>query len=53
MNNTTLKIIGTVTTLAGAAISLVTKWVDDKTLDHKISEEVAKVIAEKVTKIEP
>lgn len=52
MNNKALKVMGIVTTIVGVGLSLVTKYVEDKTLDHKIGEEVAKALSEKATKIE-
>lgn len=52
MNNKLIKILGIGATVLGIAASLITKMVDDKALDRKISEEVAKALAEKSVKIE-
>ena len=51
MNDKLLKGLGVGATLLGIGVSLITKMVDDKTLDRKIKEEVAKAMAEKATKI--
>ena len=51
MNNKLIKVIGIGATVLGVVTTLVTNWVNDKNLDHKISTEVAKAIAETSTKI--
>lgn len=47
MDNKTLKIIGTVATIAGFGLSLVSSWVGDKKLeglvDKKVSEKIEKL----------
>lgn len=45
MNQSIIKIGGTVLTLAGMAISLGSSWLDDKKLDIKIAEKVAEALA--------
>lgn len=47
MNIKLVKVISVATTLLGIGLSIATKWVDDKALDHKISAEVAKAISGK------
>lgn len=47
MNNKVLKIMSIATTVVGVGLSLVTKYVEDKNLDHKVAKEVAKALSEK------
>lgn len=45
MNNTVLKVVGIVTTIASVGISLVSTWVGDKKTDALIAEKVAAEVA--------
>lgn len=47
MNDKVIKVIGVVAMVGGAAASLASNWVNDKKLDNKISEAVAKAVSEK------
>lgn len=47
MNKKVIKVIGVGATLVGVLTTLVTGWVNDKTLDMKISNEVAKALEKK------
>lgn len=50
MNEKTLKIIGTLTTIAGAGLSILSSWVGEKKVDNTISEKVAKEVAKHLEK---
>ena len=41
-----IKVIGIATTLAGAGLSVLSSWVDDKKLDEKVHKEVTKAFKE-------
>lgn len=43
--NKVIKIIGVVTTVAGAGLSLVSAWVGEQQTDIKIAEKVAEALA--------
>lgn len=45
MNINLKKIAGIVIPIVGAAVSLASNWLDDKKLDEKVAEEVAKALA--------
>lgn len=45
--STTIKAIGIATTVAGAGLSLVSAWVDDKKMEEKINEGIEKALAER------
>lgn len=47
MNTTTIKIIGTIASLGGAAASLIASWASEKQQDEKIAKKVAEAIAAK------
>ena len=46
-NDKLIKIIGIVTTVVGVGVSLVSNWVNDKNLDMKVNEKIAKALADK------
>lgn len=46
-NEKIIKVLGIVTTVLGAGLSLVSSWVQNKELDTKINESVAKALAER------
>jgi hypothetical protein len=41
-----MKIAGIVLPIVGAGLSLATNWLDDKKLDEKVTEKVAKALSE-------
>ncbi|MDR0918111.1 MAG: hypothetical protein LBM93_02515 [Oscillospiraceae bacterium] len=41
-----IKVIGIASTILGVGSTLVTEWVNDKKLDKKIAEQVAKALSE-------
>lgn len=47
MNKLSLKALGMLATVAGLAISLVSKYVDDKEIEQKIDDAVDKALAER------
>ena len=50
MNEKTLKIIGTITTIAGVGVSMLSAWIGDKKTENIISEKVAKEVAKHLEK---
>lgn len=52
LNEKVIKAIGIATTVAGVGVSLISTWVNDKNLDAKIAEKVAKAIADNAGKTE-
>ena len=52
LNEKAIKAIGIATTLVGVGVSLVSNWVNDKTLYAKIAEKVAKAVTENAVKTE-
>ena len=52
LNEKAIKAIGIATTLVGVGVSLVSNWVNDKNLDAKIAEKVAKAVTENAVKTE-
>ena len=52
LNEKAIKAIGLVTTILGVGVSLVSNWVNDKNLDAKIVEKVAKAVTENTKKTE-
>ena len=52
LNEKAIKVIGIATTLVGVGVSLVSNWVNDKNLDAKIAEKVAKAVTENSVKTE-
>ena len=52
LNEKAIKAIGIVTTVVGVGVSLVSNWVNDKNLDAKITEKVAKAVTEQARKTE-
>ena len=52
LNSTTIKVIGVATSIAGAGISMISSWVEDKKMDEKIDERIEKAFAEKENKKE-
>jgi hypothetical protein len=51
VNEKAIKGIGIATTVLGAAITMISNWVQGKELDAKISEQVAKALTEQQTNI--
>jgi len=45
-NGKTVKILGIVATIVGIGVTLLTDWLDDKKMDEKISQALAKKITE-------
>ena len=41
-----MKVLGIVLPLAGAALTVVTNWVDDKKLDETITEKVSEILTD-------
>ena len=52
LNEKAIKAIGLVTTILGVGVSLVSNWVNDKNLDAKIAEKVAKAVTENTKETE-
>lgn len=46
-NDKLIKIIGIAATVVGVGVSLVSNWVNDKNLDMKVDEKIAKALADK------
>ena len=51
-NEKVIKIIGICATVVGMGATLVSNWVGEKNLDAKVTEKVAKALAEQTTKTE-
>lgn len=47
MNNKLIKILGIAATAIGMGATLITDWVNDKTMDEKIEEKVNEALAKK------
>ena len=52
LNEKAIKAIGIVTTVLGVGVSLISNWVNDKNLDAKIAEKVAKAVTESTKETE-
>lgn len=46
MKPNVMKLLGIVLPLAGAGLTLVTNWVDDKKLDETITEKVSEILTD-------
>lgn len=51
-NSSKIKVIGFIATLAGAGLSVLSTWVDDKKMEEKINEGIEKALAERDEKEE-
>ena len=51
-NEKTLKFIGIATTLLGAALSVVSSWLEEQQLDRKVEEKVNQALASKTASTE-
>ena len=51
-NKKVVKIVGVVATVVGMGATLVSNWVGEKNMDDKITEKVAKALADQATKTE-
>ena len=52
LNEKAIKAIGLATTILGVGVSLISNWVNEKNLDAKIAEKVAKAVTENTKKTE-
>lgn len=52
LNEKAIKAIGLATTVLGVCVSLISNWVNEKNLDAKIAEKVAKAVTENTKKTE-
>ena len=52
LNEKAIKAIGLATTVLGVGVSLISNWVNEKNLDAKITEKVAKAVTENTKKTE-
>ena len=52
LNEKAIKAIGLATTVLGVGVSLISNWVNEKNLDAKIAEKVAKAVTENTKKME-